>query len=112
MVRLTSEDIIFPDYVVIGNTQYNLVLDPETGGGSFDGTECRLTIGTKFLEIDPNYVWSVINHEIMEIVCAVNCVRYHDTSVEGNYKFFMDHKEFELCINEFARVIVQFLKIK
>jgi hypothetical protein len=48
----------------------------------------------------------------MEIVCATQRVRYDDPSVEGDYKFFMSHKEFENCMSEFSKVIVQFLKLK
>jgi hypothetical protein len=48
----------------------------------------------------------------MEIVFATQRVRYDDPSVEGDYKFFMTHKEFENCISEFSKVIVQFLKLK
>lgn len=112
MVRLTADDIVFPQYVVIGNSTYNVFTDVEMGGGSFNGSDSNLTIGTKYLESDPNYVWSVICHEIMEMIYVQFCVRYDDTSVEGNYKFFMDHKEFQNCISEFSKVIVQFLKIK
>jgi hypothetical protein len=112
MVRLTAEDIVFPEYVTVGNNSYNVFVDSETGGGSFNGSESNLTIGTKYLHSDPNYVWSVICHEIMEMIYVQFCVRYDDHSVEGNYKFFMDHKEFQNCISEFSKVIVQFLKTK
>ena len=112
MVRLTADDIVFPEEITIGNFYYKVFTNKKQSGGSFNGAECRLTIGTEHLESDPNYVWSVINHEIMEMVFMSFGVRYQDTSVEGNYKFFMDHKEFELCMNEFSKVIVQFLKTK
>lgn len=112
MVRLTVEDIVFPEEVIVGNNYYKVYTDSEAGGGHFSGADCNLTIGTKYLHSDPNYVWSVICHEVMEMIYVNFGVRYDDQSVEGHYKFFMDHKEFQNCINEFSKVIVQFLKIK
>ena len=112
MVIIDHKDIVFPRKVIIGPMTYNVIADPKTDGGSFDSLECKLTIGTKSLKKDPTYVWSIINHEVMEIVCATQRVRYDDPSVEGDYKFFMSHKEFENCMSEFSKVIVQFLKLK
>lgn len=112
MVIIRSKDIVFPKQILVGPMTYNVFTDKENDGGSFCSLECKLTIGTRSLQKDPTYVWSVINHEIMEIVCATQRVRYDDPSVEGDYKFFMSHKEFENCINEFSKVIIQFLKQK
>ena len=112
MVNISSKNIVFPKKIVIGTCTYNVIANPEMDGGSFDTADCNLTIGIKSLKADPVYVWSVINHELMEIVFTMFRVRYNDPSVEKNYKFFMDHKEFEICIAEFSKLIVQFIKTK
>lgn len=112
MVRIRVEDIVFPKSVIVGSFLYNVELAPDENGASFDAAECKLRIGTQSLEADPNYVWTIINHEIMEMVFANFGVRYGDSSVRDNWKFFMDHKEFENCITEFSKVIVQFLNLK
>lgn len=46
------------------------------------------------MEKDPNYVFSLIMHEISELLHTMLDTRYDDRNVRGNYKFFMDHKEF------------------
>ena len=112
MVNIRSKDIVFPKKIIIGTCTYNVFTNPEIDGGSFDTADCNLTIGIKSLKADPVYVWSVINHELMEIVFTVYRVRYTDPSVDKNYKFFMDHKEFENCMAEFSKLIVKFIKTK
>jgi hypothetical protein len=112
MVRIRKEDIKFPSSIIVGSFLYNVEIVPEEDGAMFDAGQFLLRIGTKSLDSDPNYVWMVINHEIMEMVFANMGVRYADPSVRENWKFFMDHKEFENCIIEFSKVIVQFLNLK
>ncbi len=112
MVKIRVEDITFPKSVYVGSFMYNVELVHEEDGAYFNAAECKLRIGIKSFETDPNYTWSVINHEIMEMVFASFGVRYRDSSVNENWKFFMDHKEFENCINEFSKIIIQFLNLK
>jgi hypothetical protein len=100
----------FPDQVVIASHTYKVILDPEEGGGSFDSAKSILVIGTKYLKSDPNYTFNVICHEISEMCHVILCHRYSDHSVHGNYKFFMDHKEFQNHTALFAQTIQQFIK--
>lgn len=102
--------IIFPKTIKILSYTFDIIIDKENGGGSFDFGEGTITIGTKYIKQDPSSVFNIICHEVLEaIACATN-TRYNDTSVSGNYKFFMDHKEFELNTNLFAITIQNFIK--
>lgn len=101
--------IIFPDQIFLASHKFKVIQQPENDGGSFDYVTNEIKIGTKSLNNDPNYVWMVINHEIYEAAAAcLNC-RYQDRSVDGNYKFFMDHKEFENMVNIAAHALSFFV---
>lgn len=91
--------IIFPEEVLISCYKYKITQDPNIGGGSFSTRDGEIIIGTKYLEADPLYVWNVICHEIFEAAIGVMRYRYEDPSVDGHYKFFMDHKEFENAVS-------------
>lgn len=102
--------IVFPKEIIVLNSRYKVIQDKESSAGSFDGGKCELIIGTKYLKDDPDYTFMVICHEIQEICNVALCLRYNDTSVEGNYKFFMDHKEFSNSVSLFAQTIKKFIK--
>lgn len=102
--------IKFPKSVNIISFYFDIITDDTIGGGHFDINESTITIGTKHLEKDPSYVFSVICHEVMEVISELTRTRYNDPSVDGNYKFFMDHKEFEMNIKVFSSIISQFIQ--
>lgn len=51
----------------------------------------------------------IICHEIFEAAAVVLNYRYDDPSVEGNWKFFMDHKEFENLVAVASFAISKFV---
>ena len=100
--------IIFPKEVLILCYKYKIIQNPEDGGGSFSTSKNEIIIGTRDLATDSYYVWNVICHEIIEASMAVMRYRYEDRSAEDNYKFFMDHKEFENAISVASVALAQF----
>ena len=100
--------IIFPQEVLIMCYKYKIIQNPEDGGGSFCTSKNEITIGTRDLATDPYYVWNVICHEIIEATMGVMRFRYEDRSAEDNYKFFMDHKEFENAVSVASVALAQF----
>lgn len=100
----------WPKTIDVVSYKFNVKKDPQSCAASFDFSECRLTIGTKSLKDDPDYVFMLLCHELFEICCAANNVRYRDSSVEGDYKFFLNHKEMENVMNLFASTIKQFIE--
>lgn len=89
--------------------KFDVIQDPEEGGGSFSFPQNKITIGTKYLEKDPHSVWMVICHEVFEAAMTALNYRYADPSVEGNWKFFMDHKEFENVVTIASYALSQFV---
>lgn len=101
--------IKFPKKLTILACEFKVIKNKNSSGGSFDIGAGTITIGTEFLGKDQSSVFNTICHEIMEIIMALLSVRYHDSSVSGNYKFFMDHKEFQTAIVVFSQVIKKFI---
>ena len=103
--------IKWPKTIDVVSYKFNVKKDDKSYAASFDFSESRLTIGTKALkEGDTDWVFMLLCHELFEICCVANNVRYKDGSVEGDYKFFLNHKEMENVMNLFASVIKQFIE--
>ena len=71
---------------------FEITWDPTTNGASFDMFTQKILIGTQSPE---DWQWNLVSHEISEIIHCQLCTRYSDYSVGGNYRFSMDHKQFE-----------------
>lgn len=101
----------FPKKVEIGHVTFTVSYNKNIGcGASFSFADRSIEIGTVQLKRDPNTVFMLICHEVMEIIHCINCTRYLDGSVIGNYMFIMDHKQFEVNNNMFSQAIRQFLE--
>ena len=102
--------IKFPEKIDILSSSFKVIQDINEEGGSFNFANSQLIIGTRYLKSDPNHVFNIICHEVSEICHVVLNLRYNDHSVSNNYKFFMDHKEFEIHNSLFAITIQNFIK--
>ena len=100
----------FPREISIASVKFIVKKDPTHNGGSFSFKDGTLIIGTECINEDPGYTFMVICHEISEIIHVAISTRYSDLSVESNFKFFMDHKEFENHNRLFAEAIRNFIK--
>lgn len=103
-------ELKFPRKVNVGPFTFEVDYNKKGAGASFSFSERKIEIGIAHIEKDQDYVFMLLCHEIMEICHVVTCTRYHDESVDANYKFFLDHKEFENNINLFSKAIQQFIK--
>ena len=68
----------FPKTVTITSITFNVRKDNNSDGASLDLANREIKIGTKHLTTDPNYVFELICHELMEIVCILTSTRYDD----------------------------------
>jgi hypothetical protein len=72
-------------------------------------SKCEITIGVKNVKIDPNYTFSIISHEVSEIILiAINC-RYYNNGASENYLFNLTHDMFSNFIQIQADVLRQFI---
>lgn len=98
-----------PEKLIIASYTFKMVYDDKCSGGSVDFGSFEMKIGTELIKKSPNTVFMVICHEVAEAIHIINCTRYDDTSVIGNYMFFQDHKQFDNHICLFAQTIQEFI---
>lgn len=68
----------------------------ENGGWfSIEGDGTNIGIGCKALSTEPERTYSTLMHELSELIHSLLCTRYTDMGADGDYKFFMGHKEFQ-----------------
>lgn len=90
----STRNFKIPKTLILLGITFKVIQDKLDDNGSFDLLTNTITIGVRSINIDPDYTFSVIVHEISELSHALLCTRYDDKSVVGDYKFFLTHKEF------------------
>jgi len=111
---MTDQNLKFkiPKKITIGNQDFRVVQNKNQAGGWFDCQESVIGIGTRDIKTCPDRVFDFLVHEISEII-HVNVVltRYNDHSAGDDYKFFMNHKQFQTHNSILSHVILnQILK--
>lgn len=101
--------IKFPKEIEILSSVYSVTYDKSHGGGSFDCAKSTITIGIKSIKNDPKYVFSVISHELMEIILAMMGGRFENMRTGDNYLFNFDHQTFENAIQIHAQALSKFI---
>jgi hypothetical protein len=104
--------ITIPKKIQILNITFDVILDKNSSGGAFclSNEEATITIGSK--EKLPQMIFEIFLHEVSEVTHALLNTRYSDGSVHGNWKFFLDHKEFQNHNAIVSGVLSNLFKIK
>ena len=89
---------------------FKITWDKSTDGGYFSWSDSSITIGTKSIKKDSLYTFSVISHEIMEVILTGIGVRFESSRTASNYLFNFDHQTFENAIQIHAQIISKFIK--
>lgn len=103
-------ELIFPEHIDVMCYNFKVITDETRGGAEFCFKSGTITIGTEQLEQSKEIVFMYICHELLEICYEAMSLRYADPSVSNNWKFFMDHKEFENTTSLFSSLISKFIK--
>lgn len=94
-----------PKEIKILSQTFKVIKDNKTVGATFSCSESEIVLGTALHKKCPDDTFMVLVHEISEIIHCITCTRYDDYSTQDNYKFFMDHKEFENHNNILTSII-------
>lgn len=90
-----------PSSVIVCGKPCKIVTDKTHQGGSFSSATMTIEIGTANPDdIEENFV-----HEVSEAILAIRDYRYITEVLEpdsGDYRFFMDHKEFQLFVKDLS----------
>jgi len=90
-----------PETIIICGQPHKVILDPTSNGGGFDCVKREITIGTE----DPKEIEENLVHEVCEAILAIRDYRYVTERGEldnSDYRFFFNHKEFELFARDLA----------
>ena len=103
-------EIIFPKCITILSDKLKVIQDKNFNGGSFDLDKDEIVIGTKSLKENPHYTFSIISHEILEIIYSKMNARYSSSRMHNNYLFSFDHQTFENANQIYCDTIKLFIK--
>lgn len=91
-------------------SEYKVTWDETHNGGSFSCRESEITIGTRSYAKDPLFTFSVLSHEILELILVVMGGRFDNGRTGENFLFNFDHQTFENAIQTHAQVMSKFIK--
>lgn len=91
---------------------FKIEYDKKSDGGSFSWANAKIVIGIKSIKSDPLYTFSVISHEIMEVIFVSMGLRYDNKRTMDNYLFNFSHIDFETAINIHAQALSKFIDWK
>ena len=103
-------EIKFIKSVEILSSNFKIVWDNKTDGGSFSWSKGEITIGIKSIKTDTTWSFQIISHEIMEIILTGMGARFDSSRTGENYLFNFDHQTFENAIQIHAQVLSKFIK--
>ncbi len=96
----------------INSIKFNITWDKLSDGADFSIGNGTIRIGIKSLKQDPLFVFSILSHEIMEIIYVLLGCRFVNGRTGDNYLFNFDHQSFENSIQIYSQTINQFIKWK
>lgn len=101
----------FPKKIQILSFEFKVVYNKKEWGAYLDFDKREIGIGTASLAVgDQSTVFDNICHEIMEAVCNITNTCHLDRGTTWDYKFVMNHKEFQNNISIFSSVIQKFIE--
>ncbi len=92
------------------SSNFNVVWDKTNDDGSFSWSNCEIKIGIKSYKKDPLYTWSIISHEVMELLLGTMGGRFINGRTGENYLFNFDHQTFENAIQIHTAILSKFIK--
>ena len=99
-----------PKNIVILSNNFKITYNKNSNGGYFSWKDNILEIGTKDLNDNPIYVYSVISHEIMEVILVGLGGRFENNRTMNNYLFNFDHQTFENAMQLHSECMIKFIK--
>jgi len=76
--------------ITIGSVKFNVIWDKKTSGGSFNYGKKEIMIGLKLGDL---YAFSILIHELKEIIQVEQSTRFERRDEYDNYYFFYDHAQ-------------------
>lgn len=93
-----------PRHLLICGKKFTVKTDKSHDGGSVDLDKLSIEIGT----LNPSEVAENLLHEIGEAILMIRDFRYvpqKEDIENGDYRFFMDHKDWQLFCKDLAAAL-------
>lgn len=103
-------EIKFIKKVEILSSNFDVIWDKTSDGGSFDWNNNTIIVGIKSYKKDPLYTFSILSHEIMEVILVGMGARFGNGRTMDNYLFNFDHQTFENAIQIHIQALSKFIK--
>lgn len=90
---------------------YQMIMCPNFDGGEFDASKCIIKIGTK----NKKNVFENIVHEVGEAIMVIRDFRFASEVKQpdnGDYRFFLDHREWQIFCRDLSAALKDFLCLK
>jgi len=100
----------FPKTLHIDDVVWTMNYNKDSDGGSFHYSDCILEIGIKSYKTQPLRMFSVLIHELKEIIQTQQNTRYERGDENGNYEFHYSHKEHTDLCWRLAGLLSKFIK--
>jgi hypothetical protein len=102
--------IKFIKNIEVMSSNFSVIWDKTNDAGSFSWSKSEITIGIKSIKKDPLYTFSIISHELMELILVTMGARFQNGRTGDNYLFNFDHQTFENAIQIHTQSLSKFLK--
>ena len=86
---------------------FDVVWDKKVGGGSFNYTTRKLTIGTR--DNDELEQFMILSHELSELAATECHCRFNRPDCDGDFIFCYDHRQHDIISNMASGWLWQFL---
>lgn len=96
--------------IIILSNEFVIKYDNTHCGGSFSWVKSEIIIGVKSIKETPLYTYSIISHEIMELILVGMGARFYSGRTGDNYLFNFDHQTFETAIQIHTQAMYEFIK--
>lgn len=109
---MTMLELKFIKSIEILSSRFDITWDKTTDGGSFSWNNNSILVGVKSYKKDPLYTFSILSHEIMEVILTGMGGRFDNLRTGDNYLFNFNHQTFENAIQIHAQCLSKFICLK
>ena len=92
--------------ITIGSLEFDIIWDKTTGGGHFSYRNREIMVGTK---LGGDYAFSILMHELKEIIQVEQGTRYERMDEHDNFHFNYTHAEHSDLCSRLAGLLIKFI---
>ncbi len=107
---MTKSLFKLPRTIKIEGEVWKIEQDRESNGASLSYRSGTMIIGSAMKKWAPGHQLNALIHEVAEIILINRGIRYDHPLTGGDYRFYMNHNEFDGFITELTAAIQPIVK--